>query len=251
MDEFLVLVKRILSFMGLEWNIDNEKLNELSTKAYENSRRMTPKEFRKKVKTINKDIIVLGDYVSSSTKIKVKCKLCGREFEISPVNLLQGQGCSTCNHKRAGINKRLSSKEFEQRLKKINNNIQLLDPYTTSVDRIRVKCKVCGREWNPRANELLQGRGCPSCRYVKSASKRLDTTQTFKDKLYKVNPDIEVIGDYIKSDVKILVKCKLCNHEWEAKPNNLTQGSGCPICRRKQATANRRITIEKKRYQKS
>lgn len=246
-EKFLVLVKELLSFIGLEWSIDNEKLDELSTKAYENSRRMTPEEFRKKAKEVNKDIEVVGDYISSKTKIKVKCKLCGREFKIAPVNLLQGQGCSICNHKRAGIERRFNTEEFSERLQQVSKDIQLLEPYTTSTTRIRAKCKICGHEWNPIANQLLQGRGCPVCRYVKSSSKRLDTNQTFSEKLRKVNPDIEVIGDYVKSNIKIKVKCKICGHEWEAKPNNLTQGSGCPICRRKQATEKRKMTMENKK----
>lgn len=46
-----------------------------------------------------------------------------------------------------------------------------------------------------------------------------------------VNKNIEVLGVYTKAKDKIKVKCKICSHEWEATPNNLLRGKGCPICK--------------------
>ena len=82
---------------------------------------------------------------------------------------------------------------------------------------------------------------------LKCKEKKIRLIRIYDCCLRKVNPDIEVIGDYVKSNIKIKVKCKICGHEWEAKPNNLTQGSGCPICRRKQATEKRKMTMENKK----
>lgn len=250
-DDFLSLMKHILMSIGLEYNVDGAKYVEISTKAYENSRRLTPAEFKKKVDEINKDIEVLGEYLSSSEKIEVKCKLCGRKWEMSPAHLLQGVGCSACKHKENGKKLRTSSEEFAERLSQISGNIQLLESYKKGNSRIKARCKICGHIWNPMAKDLLQGRGCPICRYVKSSTKRLDTTETFKEKLHNVNPYIEVIGDYVRSNVCIKVRCKICGHVWEARPNNLTQGSGCPICRRKQATKNRKKTLEMRKQEKT
>ena len=42
--------------------------------------------------------------------------------------------------------------------------------------------------------------------------------------------DIEVLGEYINSHVKILHRCKVCGCEWYALPTNVLNGSRCPIC---------------------
>lgn len=45
-----------------------------------------------------------------------------------------------------------------------------------------------------------------------------------------LNPNVEIIGEYVKSNIKIKCKCRTCRNEWEATPNKLQQGRGCPVC---------------------
>lgn len=45
----------------------------------------------------------------------------------------------------------------------------------------------------------------------------------------KVNPNIEILGEIINTSAKVLCKCKICHHEWEATPRNLKR-YGCPRC---------------------
>lgn len=56
------------------------------------------------------------------------------------------------------------------------------------------------------------------------------THEEYISKLAKVNPNIEVIGTYIKSGIKIAHKCKLDDYEWDVTPNNILRGHGCPVC---------------------
>jgi len=56
------------------------------------------------------------------------------------------------------------------------------------------------------------------------------TTEQFKEEMFVINPNIEVIEEYINSTTKILVKDKSCNHEWKSIPLNLLCGHGCPEC---------------------
>src|SRR5699024_3300083 len=41
---------------------------------------------------------------------------------------------------------------------------------------------------------------------------------------------IEIMSRYKNDGAKVLCKCKIDNYEWEATPNNLLQGYGCPKC---------------------
>lgn len=46
----------------------------------------------------------------------------------------------------------------------------------------------------------------------------------------KVNPDIEVLGKIVYSTTKVSCRCKICDHEWCARPDDLKRGHGCPRC---------------------
>ena len=57
------------------------------------------------------------------------------------------------------------------------------------------------------------------------------THEEFMEEFYeKGNKNIIILGKYINSTTKILVKCKIDGHEWEAYPDNLLKGKGCPVC---------------------
>ena len=63
--------------------------------------RKTHEQFIKEFNEVgNQNIEILGKYISCTHKIKVRCKKCGRVWEMSPIKLLYaGQGCSSCYRK--------------------------------------------------------------------------------------------------------------------------------------------------------
>lgn len=56
------------------------------------------------------------------------------------------------------------------------------------------------------------------------------STDKFIEEVRKLNPDIEVLGDYINSKAPIECKCKKCGTTWNPIPNTLLLGHGCPEC---------------------
>ncbi|GDH12658.1 hypothetical protein BvCmsKKNP019_04151 [Escherichia coli] len=46
----------------------------------------------------------------------------------------------------------------------------------------------------------------------------------------KVNPNIEVLGEITGNNKKVLCRCKVCDHEWSARPADLKNVHGCPKC---------------------
>lgn len=56
------------------------------------------------------------------------------------------------------------------------------------------------------------------------------TQEEFIEELSKVNPNVQVLENYVSAHVKILCRCKICNNEWKASPSHLLNNRGCPKC---------------------
>lgn len=81
-----------------------------------------------------------------------------------------------------------------------------------------------------QARKISTYTGCPKCFIERRRTKITRTHEEFVDIMSKINPQIQIIGTYVRNKVKIKCKCSICEHEWETLPSNLIQGFGCPKC---------------------
>ena len=56
------------------------------------------------------------------------------------------------------------------------------------------------------------------------------THEEYVAEVAEVNPNIEVIGQYIDNNTKILHKCKIDGYIWEVRPYKVLGGHGCHVC---------------------
>jgi len=176
--------------------------------------------FINRMAVVNQEIEVLGKYYQARKPIKCRCKTCGYEWEITPDNLLRGHGCPSC----AGKAKR-SHEVFLEEIELANPEIEVVGQYLGLAKKIRCKCKKCGYEWEPRADHLLEGHGCPNCSMRKGGRRK--TQEEFEEDLANVCPDIEVVGEYVNARRDVRCRCKICGYEWESKPVNLLRSLNC------------------------
>ena len=54
-------------------------------------------EFKKKN---DRGLTIIGEYIGVARKIKVKCNVCGREWEVLAQSLLKNIGCSKCSYRQ-------------------------------------------------------------------------------------------------------------------------------------------------------
>ena len=112
----------------------------------------------------------------------------------------------------------------------INPNVEIIDEYVNSNEKIRVKCKVCDNVWYASPSKLLVGRSCPVCGRRKVGEAKRNSIDKVLRRLNKVNPDIKLLGEYVSADKPILCKCLKCGFEWKPTMSNLYSGKGCPKC---------------------
>ena len=122
--------------------------------------------------------------------------------------------------------RRKSTEEFKKELYKVNDKVEVIGEYTRLHNKIKTKCKKCNYIWETFPYNLLKKHGCPKCGKIYKK-----TTDEYKEELYKINKQIEVIGEYTGAREKISVKCKICGHEWSPAAGSLIVGHGCPRSR--------------------
>lgn len=71
---------------------------------------------------------------------------------------------------------------------------------------------------------------------------RKKTHEEYVEQVAKINPNIEVLETYLGYDNKIKHKCKIDGHIWDAFPNNILRGKGCPMCKSRKISRNQAKT---------
>ena len=171
-------------------------------------------------------IEILGEYINNNTPILTKCHEHDIVWEARPTDLLKSHGCRQCRTKAT----RRSHEEYIEIMNKLHPTIEVLGRYEGSKVKVDLSCKVCGHKWSTMPNRSIgKKRGCPKC-----AIRSLDRThEEYVEIMKEMHPNIEVLGDYVNTTVKVELRCKVCNHEWSAAPANSITGSktGCPACK--------------------
>lgn len=107
----------------------------------------------------NKEYIILGDYINSSTPILIRHKICGSEYLQIPNNHLRDRKCFKCY----GTPKK-SNNEFQMASNKTHNNEYILiSNYIGSNDIVTLKHKVCNKEFDIIAFSHIKGGKCKYC----------------------------------------------------------------------------------------
>lgn len=190
----------------------------------------TNDEFVKELMDISPTIIPLEKYINARIKILCKCMVCGNNFSSTPDNLLHGKGCPTCATVKRGLKRRKTNEQFSKEMKEKHPELIVNTEYKTAFRKVNCTCTICGTNFDAIPANLTYSTGCPNCGNKRIGEKLSKPLKQFEEDLYKINPNITVIGPYIKQSTHIHVKCNICGHEWEPFGTSLLSGAGCPIC---------------------
>lgn len=102
--------------------------------------------------------------------------------------------------------------------------------YKNSSTKVKIICKDHGVfEQTPHGH--LLGKKCSKCRHDKLAQLLIGSKEKLQYKSNIVhNNEYEIIGEYIKADIKIKIKHLKCSRIIEQTPASHIQGNSCPFC---------------------
>lgn len=196
-------------------------------------KKKTHEEYVVEVAKANPNIEVIGTYINIKTKILHRCKIDGYEWYATPGHILHNRGCPICGRKSSATTRSKTHSEYVKQVFQLNPNIEVIGIYVNSNTKILHRCRVDGYEWYTTPATILSGKGCPECG---ARNSRAMTTEEYRGKLSNLNPDIEIIGDFLGLQNKILHRCKIDNYAWIATPISMLNNAVCPLCYEKETT---------------
>lgn len=204
------------------------------------AKKITHEDFINNLKNINENIEVLGFYTKAKEKIKIRCKICGHEWEAIPNNLLRGRGCPKCK-----INK--ISKVITKSIDKFIEEANIIHNFKYDYSKFKyisshikgiVICPIHGEFEISPANHL-SGKNCPKCALEHRAKLRSSNTDEFIEKAKKIHGnkyDYSQVN-YVNSNTLVSIICHnkdfqgIEHGEFLQQPSNHLSGRGCPKCR--------------------
>lgn len=195
------------------------------------TRKKTHDEFIKDVYgQVGDEYVVLGTYINSRTKIKIRhnCDLCNNyEYEVNPNMFLQGSRCGKC----ARIKDKFNIKDIYKILNdKYGDVYEILGEVDGIKTKTLVKHKPCGYEWEVKISDLFRRERCPHC------NKRVmnKTKEYFQKELNDIYGEniYTVLTEYKTNREKVLVRHEECGTEFYCSPNDMISDKRqqCPVC---------------------
>lgn len=162
---------------------------------------------------LDRDVQLVGEYLGAKTKTTFECDK-DHQWEASPKAVMRGSGCPHCAGKVP-----LTAEIVNERL--TGRDVRLVGEYVSTSKKTTFECDQ-GHQWEATPNSVLKGTGCLIC----SGRAQL-TTEIVNDRV--ADRGLRIVTEYITSRTKSTFECGQ-GHRWEAAPDNVMSGSGCPYC---------------------
>lgn len=143
------------------------------------------------------------------------------------------------------MSKKKTHEEYVEELKIKNPTIEVVGQYVNTRTPILHHCLIHDIYWETIPSRVLSGVGCELCRIDKFRQARCKTHNKYIEEVSIVNPDIDVIGEYVDAKTQIDFYCRKHNIFWKAYPDNILRGCGCHICLKEKIGNKNRKTHDK------
>jgi len=187
----------------------------------------TTEEFKQEVyDLVGDEYRVLEEYQRNDIKLLMRHTTCGYKYYALPKGFLRGRSrCPKCFNIK---NFSKTDKKFKQEVYDlVGNEYEVLREYKNSSTKILVKHNKCGYEYKVNPHNFLIGCRCPKC----AGNMNKDTEYFRKEVFELVGNEYSILGEYVNTSTKILIKHNKCGHEYDVVPHSFLRGySRCPKC---------------------
>lgn len=190
------------------------------------------------------DYSLITEYNGSKIKYPIVCPRHGVFYKNFQDHLYKKQGCPECSGR-----KRYTSDEFIAKCKHLNHvDNYSFDKtvYINNKTKVTVTCKEHG-DFQISPSHLLNGEGCPVCRYIKSANKKRRSFDTVVNEARKVHGDkydYSLVTNYKNDRIKYPIICKKHGVFHQTFNNHIKGKQGCPVCGVEKSHEERKLTNE-------
>lgn len=168
----------------------------------------------------NPQLIYIDGYTKVHDTITIKCAICGKVWRTKAYTLLSGHGCPNCSHP----SEKKTNEAFVAELKRIRPDISPLEEYQGKDEKIGFKCNKCGYEWKASPHSVFYSKNCPKCWEQLKGKKRRLSNEDFLNRVYSLEKEIDVIGEYSGVRNTITIKCRKCQKQWDVLAGSLLKG---------------------------
>lgn len=183
----------------------------------------------------NRDGKILSThYVNRKSKVFWECKD-GHRWDATVANVKMGKWCPKCAIEKRAKKLRSTIEELHKIAGERNGKC-LSKEYINGKTHVRWEC-INQHRWMARPDRVKKGSWCPIC---------AGQHQTIEDmrELARECGGKCLSKNYSGMKTKLIWQCKK-RHQWQARPDNIKQGTWCPICarnNRKQSAYNQKVT---------
>lgn len=197
------------------------------------------------------DYSLLPEEFGTKEKVTIICPEHGEFLKDFGHHYYRKQGCPECAGK-----KRYSNSEFIEKIKKLPNTKEVSFEkcqYVNNKTKVILTCHHKDSDGNEHGDfeitpgHLLDGEGCPVCRYIKSSSAlRRSIEELISDarKVHGDRYDYSMITEYKNDRLKYPIICPEHGVFYQAMNNHIKGKQGCPVCGKIKQGAEQRITFE-------
>ncbi len=201
-------------------------------------------EYKQELSIKNPNVEIIGDYIDANTKSVHHCLKHDVNWETTPSRALQGVGCPLCRTEKFKKNRTRSDAQYISELKEVTNSIIPLEHYSNVTTSILHKCLKHNIEWKAFPYNVLKGHGCPLCGNEKVGNANKITHEEFEKRVYNLNPNVIILGEYQNMYTHIWFKCKKDEYEWCTTPANFLARPSCPKCDNRPVVRNQEMYIK-------
>ena len=198
------------------------------------------------------DYSMIGDILYKNVKFPIICPIHGKFERNYEEFIRKGRGCPLCSQRV-----RYTTESFIEKCKSLNHTYEMVFDdleYVNYNTKVKIYCTHKDNNGNEHGyfnispGHLLNGEGCPKCRYIKSASgKRRSISEVIElsNKVHNYKYNYSMITEYKNDRIKYPIICPEHGVFNQTFNNHIKGKQGCPICGRKKGDENRKYTQEK------